>query len=334
MNTQELKIGASYSTLSSSELLDNVVTQYKILNPLSCEFWARGLNDTYKISSDRENFALRVYRKKWRTQSDIKFELNAIKHLHKKGADVAYPIERNQGGYITDIEAPEGIRQVIVTKYAEGAVLKYDNPEDAVVYGREAAQIHTLSSDFESEYSRYKLDLNHLITEPMAHIQPYLSHRPNDWEFLSEFATYLSKTLNAVSFAELDYGLCHGDLHGYNAHEYNGKLTHFDFDCCGFGLRAYDLATFKWSLRWRKKENEFWPKFMEGYNSVREMPDLNLNLIESFVAIRDIWLIALHIGNSDDLSKGWINEDYIDRHMKFLRDAAEIIITEGSGTES
>ena len=94
------------------------------MNPLSCEFWARGLNDTYKISSDRENFALRVYRKKWRTQSDIKFELNAIKHLHKKGADVAYPIERNQGGYITDIEAPEGIRQVIVTKYAEGAVLK------------------------------------------------------------------------------------------------------------------------------------------------------------------------------------------------------------------
>ena len=325
MNNQELKIGASYSTASSLELLNNVVSQYKISNPLSCEFWARGLNDTYKVSTDNGNFALRVYRKNWRTQSSIEFELDVLQYLQQKGANVAYPIERKEGGYITNIVAPEGMRQVILTKYAEGSVLNYENPENAAAYGRAAAQLHVLSSDFESRHHRYTLNLDHLITEPIAVIQPYLSHRQNDWEFLNKFADALSKKVMTVSPEELDYGFCHGDHHGFNAHEYEGKITFFDFDCCGFGLRAYDIATFKWSSRLGKKENELWPKFLEGYKSLREISDLNLSLVESFVAIRNIWFLALQVGNANDFAKGWINEAYIDSHIKFLKEASRKI---------
>jgi Ser/Thr protein kinase RdoA (MazF antagonist) len=309
-----------------------VVSQYKISDPISCEFWARGLNDTYKVSSDTENFALRIYRKNWRTQSNILFEIEAIKHLHKKGANVAYPIERNEGGYITNIVAPEGIRQVIVTKYADGIILKYEKPEDAATYGRETAHIHELSSDFDSKHHRYKLDFNHLVQEPMADIESYLCHRPNDWKFIKELASNLSKIFISVSSKELDYGFCHGDCHGYNAHEYNNEITHFDFDCCGFGFRVYDLATFKWSLRLQKKETEFWPKFLDGYKSVRKIPDIDLNLIESFVAVRDIWLMALHMGNTDYLAKGWIDETYIDKHMEFLREVDLKVNAEDSGS--
>ncbi|NOT84369.1 MAG: phosphotransferase [Methylococcaceae bacterium] len=328
MATQDLKIGASYSTLCAVELQDDVVSQYKVTNVLSCEFWARGLNDTYKVSTENGNFALRIYRKNWRTQDDIEFELDGLAYLHNKGARVAYPIERKMGGYITHISAPEGIRQVILTKYAEGVALKYETPTDAEKYGQAAAKIHALSSGFESKHHRYKLDIRHLITEPIREIQPYLSHREIDWQFIREFSTRLANIITGVSEKNLDYGFCHGDFHGFNAHEHSGKITHFDFDCCGFGLRAYDLATFKWSLRLGKKEAELWPMFLKGYQSVRDISELDLSFVESFVAIRDIWLMGLHMGNANDLAKGWIDEAYVDERMKFLREASEIINAE------
>ena len=42
----------------------------------------------------------------------------------------------------------------------------------------------------------------------------------------------------------------HGDLQGYHANVGpDGMLTFFDFDCGGYGYRAYDLAVFVWCCR-------------------------------------------------------------------------------------
>jgi thiamine kinase-like enzyme len=42
--------------------------------------------------------------------------------------------------------------------------------------------------------------------------------------------------------AGLEIGFCHGDFHGGNACQKDGSFTFYDFDCCGWGYRAYDLA--------------------------------------------------------------------------------------------
>ena len=329
-----MKIKASYSTLCSTELLKQVVSQYKITNPKSCEFWYRGLNDTYKVISESGNFALRVYRKDWRTISDIEFEMEALLFLHKNGAKVAYPIEKKEGGYVATVVADEGDRQIIVTKFIEGTVLKYEDPQDAVAYGKAAAEIHICSNEFKSNHSRYKLDVHHLIEEPFTYVKPFLVNRPNDLEFLNGLVEKLSHKLNLANDASLDYGFCHGDFHGYNAHDDSGEIVHFDFDCCGYGLRAYDLATFKWNSRHQKKENELWPRFLEGYVSKRDVSQLDLSNIELLVAVRDLWHLGLHTGNTKDLAKGWINEAYLDRRMSFLRDVSERIDAQASGDES
>ncbi|MEM8612955.1 MAG: phosphotransferase, partial [Cyanobacteria bacterium P01_H01_bin.105] len=268
-----LNIKATYSTLSSSELLHQVVPLYKIPNLTSCEFYHRGLNDTYKLSSGKELFMLRVYRKNWRTRSEIEFELEAIMYLHQAGAAVAIPIERKAGGFITSIMAPEGERCVIITKFAKGKILKFNNVKDAMTFGRAAAEVHSCSAGFQSHACRYPLDLTHLIEQPLVSIKPYLSRRPSDWHFLNEFAVSLSRLVNAAD--TLDYGFCHGDFHGENAHEHDGKVTHFDFDCCGLGWRIYDLATFKWVLRLLEKEDRLWSSFLDGYKSKRDISELD-----------------------------------------------------------
>ncbi|NEQ53984.1 MAG: phosphotransferase [Leptolyngbya sp. SIO3F4] len=129
--------------------------------------------------------------------------------------------------------------------------------------------------------------------------------------------------MNKTGIDNLDYGLCHGDLHGENAHEYGGKVTHFDFDCCGFGWRIYDLATFKWVIRLLGKEDRLWSSFLEGYRSIREISDLDLSLIEPFVVMRDIWFFGLNTGNV--LAQGQLNDNYIDLHIHFLKSVSEKI---------
>jgi Ser/Thr protein kinase RdoA (MazF antagonist) len=61
----------------------------------------------------------------------------------------------------------------------------------------------------------------------------------------------LSREHDRASFRssreDLEVGSCHGDLHGWNAHiDQNMALTVYDFDCCGVGWRAYDIAVFRW----------------------------------------------------------------------------------------
>lgn len=312
-----LNIEAIYSILSPLELLSQVVPQYKLPNLNGCQFWHQGINDTYKLSSEKDNFLLRVYRRSWRTRSEIEFELEAILHLHNVGAAVATPVAKKEGGFITSMMAPEGERYAIVTKFAPGKILKFENPNDAILFGQAAAEIHNCSSGFSPNASRYRLDLNHLLNEPLKNIKPYLSQRPSDWTFLNELASSLATIVHAADVDNLDYGFCHGDFHGENAHEQDGTVTHFDFDCCGMGWRIYDLATFNWVVRLLGKEDTLWPRFLEGYRAKREIANLDLNLIEPFIAMRDIWFFGLNTGNS--LAQSWLNDDYINFHLNFLK---------------
>lgn len=316
-----MQIGSSYSTLNATELLKQIVSQYKISEPVSCEFWVRGLNDTYKISTATDNFILRVYRKNWRTNADIAFELDALNHIHAQGGKVACPIERKHGGYMTTVSAPEGERQIIVTQYAKGTVPNYDDSTNTNMFGASVAGIHVQSSNFQTKHERYRLDLTHLLVEPLAAIKRRLSHHQRESQFIIDFASRLSDNVASLSAEKLDIGFCHGDFHGRNAHIYQNEVTHFDFDCCGLGWRIYDLATFKWHARKHRKEDQRWPAFLEGYQSVRTIPALDLSLLETFVAIREIWLMGLHLASVHTFGTGWLNDEYINQGVNFLKDA-------------
>ena len=96
-NPAHIAIAASYSTLSGSELLAQVVCQYKVNKPQACRFWTRGINDTYQVQCADERYSLRAYRHAFRSRNDIEFEIAALNYLRNKGAHVAYPIEKKGG---------------------------------------------------------------------------------------------------------------------------------------------------------------------------------------------------------------------------------------------
>jgi Ser/Thr protein kinase RdoA (MazF antagonist) len=78
-------IQVRYSTPEPEALLREVVSLYEIGAPRRIRFMRRGLNDTYRIDSERGSYALRLYRT-WRTLDDVRYELAWLQHLAAKGA--------------------------------------------------------------------------------------------------------------------------------------------------------------------------------------------------------------------------------------------------------
>jgi Ser/Thr protein kinase RdoA (MazF antagonist) len=84
-----------------------------------------------------------------------------------------------------------------------------------------------------------------LILSPVESVGPFLADRTGDREYLLKLANRLVAKLEALPMSSLEEGFCHGDHQGWNAHiKEDGTLTFFDFDCCGPGWRAYDIAAF------------------------------------------------------------------------------------------
>jgi len=311
----------THSIPSTKAILSEIMPAYDVGRIISCKFWSHSLNDTYQVQTEDARYMLRIYRTGWRTRSDIQYELEALRYLTSKKVRVSSPIPRRDGIVLHTIAAPEGKRYVVLFTYAPGKELMYNkNNMLAYHYGQAVARIHTAMDDFTSQYDRFPLDLKHLIDTPLKAIEPILSSRKADWEYLLKLA---DKLRSMVRDLPLQQGFCHGDFHGRNAHVTEDKIiTFFDFDCCGWGWQAYDIAVFRWGRRLVNKEEETacWPQFLKGYTALRTLKAIDLKVIPLFVAIRYIWMLGLHTGNAHDWGFNGLGDFYFDRAIKFLKD--------------
>src|SRR5205823_1581831 len=162
-------------------------------------------------------------------------------------AQVAAPVRTNGAELFVTVEAPEGRREVALFEYAAGMPSRQADysKERARGYGEAAGLIHTGMDTFRSSHSRFDIDLSNLLHDPRKEIEPRLRHRPDDWQYIRLLAEKVEKEVLAAH-PDLTWGICHGDFHGGNASfREDGSVTVYDFDCAGFGWRAYDVAVFR-----------------------------------------------------------------------------------------
>lgn len=307
------------STLAGQALLERLLPQYSIERPVGCTFLYQGCNDTYTVkTADGPPYILRIYRHGWRTLPEISYEIDALFHLVRKDIAVAQPIPAVDGRIIRELPAPEGNRYAVLFTHAAGQEVSFKSHE-ARHLGRALAGLHHAMEDFRSPHRRAMIDWNHLIEIPLKRLAPLFDHRRKDWEFVMRFADRLRHEIEGL--APGDRGFCHGDIHEWNVHISDSRrLTFFDFDFCGVGWRAYDLATLRWSARWQKQEAKNWASFLKGYRETRALKPSDLKAVPLFVAIRQVWLMGHHAGETRYRGLGTIKDFYLDRHLAFLRD--------------
>ncbi len=283
-----------------------------------------GLNDHYALHSDQGDLMIRVYRRGWRSNEAVTWELELIDHLARCGAPVAACIPRTDGRWFSVIQAVEGVRQVALFQRAPGRYTHFGNagrsrisPADcAEQFGQSVAEVHAAADSYRTKMPRFHLDLDHLLDQPLQAIAQIYAHRKRDVDRLRQLAAQLRQLLDGAALAHLDWGPCHGDMSGGNSTYSNGRVIHFDFDCAGPGWRAYDLGVFFWSMSINGDGAEVWDRFLHGYSACRSLPDDDLATVRAFACARIIWLMGLWCANAQVLGYHKLHDDYFDREVR------------------
>jgi Ser/Thr protein kinase RdoA (MazF antagonist) len=95
-----------------------------------------------------------------------------------------------------------------------------------------------------------------------------------------------------VGLSAFREGICHGDLNFSNAvRQSDGQLGLYDFESCGRGMLAYDLAVFRWTQQLVGAPERTWQDFLDGYRSSNELPERELAGMDLLVLLRQLFML-------------------------------------------
>lgn len=307
----------TYSTLSATAIRRAIGLQYEFSGRLDCVFFNRGVSDTYLLSCDGRRFALKLHRANWRSQEAILAEIDALSHFGHKGVEVAMPIRRKDGNWLTEVPAPEGRRLAVLFEWAPGQTPTYTDAQHCLKYGRLVARLHLAGDSLTSSKYRPKMDADYLLKYPMSRVASRLPESPSVQKRFEELCTHILNRLNEAETQLKDWGFCHGDIYPNNACVDGDTLTLFDFDFCGSGWRIYDLATYRWEARRQGVEDNAWEPFIRGYCEIRPGGSDSLEFIGLFMAIRHIWTAAHWVGLSPELGISFPPAEFLNELVPF-----------------
>jgi len=312
-----------HSIPSGEALVENVLCHYQLGTSLSCRLYKRGLNDTYLVKTEQDRYILRVYRRGWRTKQEIDFELELLTFLHEKNMPVAYPITKKDGSYTEELTAPEGNRYAAVFSYASGKAMneKLDS-EQSRRLGEVLATLHEMTNDFKSNFSRPALSSEYLLHYPMDVITQLFRYRQSDIDFLQKQLEKIKVALAQLKLSSSApaYGICVGDVHSGNAHFTDkGQLTLFDFDQCGYGWRAFDIAKFMHTTYAWKIDASVRKTFLEGYQAIRQLSEAELASLPIFVKVAHIWVMGINCSVAGDVVPyGHFTDEWFESKLALL----------------
>ena len=288
---------AIYSTLSPQALIDGVLSEYELGEIKRCLFWNRGLSDIYLIEARERAYILKISHHHWRSQTEIQFELEFLDFLYQQDIPVANPLKTKTGKLFVTINAVEGDRYAALFPYAPGEVPQGDlNLEQSKIMGQTLGKIHASSLEFCCDTSRQPLDLEHLLDDSFEIISPYLRRQNQDLADLEQAIVKIKHQLACLEQTSPLWSVCWGDPHSGNVHfTEDNQITLFDFDQCGYGWRAFDLAKFlQVSLSAGIKRN-IRDSFLAGYQEIQKLTDAELSSMQALTQMAHIWAWAIGI---------------------------------------
>ncbi|MDQ3614275.1 MAG: phosphotransferase [Chloroflexota bacterium] len=244
-------------------------------------------NDVYLVETTSDRFVLKLYGVDWRTDSEIRYEIDLLDHLAARGVRVARAIRGVDGDALRHLDLDGRQRQAVLFRYADGA--KPQPPFSAEMYypeGMATAELHRAADDFTSTHHRRPLDLDHLIDQPLALVGS-LDIDTATKQAILDFGARLRERIEAFADRGLDWGVCHGDLTFDNFHlTHDGETVWYDFDSGGPGWRAIDLQGWAAVQPDRAKDQQ---AFLRGYREVRPLGDNDIAASPHLAAALELW---------------------------------------------
>lgn len=274
----------TYSTLAAISL-EATLSQRYMWDNVQCRLLLRGVSDTYSVSTSSGKFVLRIYRAGHRILSEIEVEVEFLIASKKSGVSVSYPVPDGEGHYVFTVDAPEGTRHGVVFTRAPGKFVPLLNDKQIVLFGREMARLHTISTNVRLVNQRWSINCETTLIRPLAAIKDYFYDYPDEYAWLQKVAEQTQDRISQFDRSAFVSGYCHFDFFPKNVHFVNDdSLTFFDFDFLGYGWIVNDVMTFQQHLflevemgRMSESTSEkVFKLFVDAYREIRSLSEEEL----------------------------------------------------------
>ena len=231
------------SILSEKDLGKFIIEKYNLNDSFECKLYRTGVNHTYFISNSNEKYVVRVYCHNWRSKNEIIEELELLKVLKDNNLPISYPISDKNEELIQEINAPEGIRYVVLFSFAKGEKVRFITDENCFTVGSIMAKIHNVTANKKINRVNYSSDI--LLEQSYNYLKSFFSEDLSEMKFLKETGLEIAKVFAENNLAENQKGIVHLDI-WYDNFSINkeNEITIFDFDNCGNGNLILDLGYF------------------------------------------------------------------------------------------
>jgi Ser/Thr protein kinase RdoA (MazF antagonist) len=305
------------------EALSRLIEAAHGLSGVRCRLIKGTIRDIYLVTSATGPFVLAVYRHGLRTTDEIRAELALLEHLDAAGAPVAPAVPRPGGDRLLPISAPEGDRYAVLFRFVDGSQLsKTPEPETVRRFGRAVALVHRLSDGVPGALARPRLDAEELIDRSLAAFAAAAGHRTDVVAYLHDLAPMLRRRLADLPTVPPAFGLIHGDVIPSNAQiEPSGDVVVLDFDFCGYGWRAYDVATYLNEVAFWTSPADAAEAFLAGYQAVRPLAAREVTALPLLEAVRGIASLGVPAANAEVWGSAYLSDRMIDAIVATVRGA-------------
>jgi len=297
------------STISAKELGEFAKTKYGLNNNFNCKLFRTGMNHTYFLSNNETKYVLRVYSHNWRSKSEIIEEIELLKLLSENNLSVSFPIKDKKGDFIQEINAPEGVRYVVLFSFAQGGKIRFMDNETCFEIGSLMAKIHNLTLN--KTIDRVSYNKKSLIEIPYEQLKQFFSEKLPEMEFIKEFG----KSFQNSDFDNTQNGIVHMDIWYDNmAVTDEREITIFDFDFCGNGCQILDVGYFCKQLFFIESDKKQYElkvqSFLKGYQEIKGLSDKELKLLPKAGACIFIFYLGIQ-AQRFDWSNIFLSENYL-----------------------
>jgi Ser/Thr protein kinase RdoA (MazF antagonist) len=308
------------SGLSADTILEQILPHYALPAPLQCRFLTRGMHDNYLVESVREKYIIRVYRSRWRSMEEVRFELDLLEHLRRCGCPVAHPMLTTTAEPLVTVRTTDGERIAVLFTHAPGiAPGRAIEPRHSEALGQVIARIHHAADTFSTTHVRQVLDIDYLLDASVEAIIPHLTREQR--EAVQVMQRRIRNALPAIPRQAPGFGPCAGDVNPRNFHvDDRGHITVFDFDQCGLGWRSFEIGKFFSSLPSGPGTETLRAAFLRGYESVRVLEPDERRAILPFTVVSLLWVMALHVYNADLTGQLLADPNFWNRKLGVLRE--------------
>jgi len=292
-------------------LARQVLAEYDLPTP-RVNYLLHATNLHFKVqAADGQRYILRISADNDTTLQENRIEIFWLRDLNREGrVSVVQPLPRRDGEYISlaQVEGDDLLRRCVLFRWVPGRTLDGKvTPANFHDLGQLMAGLHNhaVGLTLPSTMQPKRWDRVFYFNDERAiyHLPQYSTLiTPSRKDLLDEAISICDPLLASLYSPGRQAILIHGDLHIWNVHRHQGRLTALDFDDITFGFPEQDIAISLFYAFTRPDYPDLLAAFREGYTNLRPWPSVPNALLAGLMAARQVNFINYVLDREDDPS--------------------------------